>query len=234
MLVLEPHNLKCIGAMTLGQKIVDFGTCENDIYMLLQGHQRMIVKLSFVLPKDKRIPAINVLAPMVDEEQTEAERGSEKDATEEKQMMNETEEEAGIKDKEVTCFTDKALSRDSEETDNVERDGPVPTENNQLSTTLEEPVSSDGPPLLNATIESFKDGDTEGNEDNKENEGRAEKGPMKVLSAVESRLNQVVDLTGKLSNPLGKLNLTRHDFPRNPKEEEKDEPVCYVKQYFKY
>ena len=44
--VLEPHTLSCIGVMTLGQKIIDVGTEGRNIYLLLCGHQRPVVKLS--------------------------------------------------------------------------------------------------------------------------------------------------------------------------------------------
>ena len=65
--VLEPHTLSCIGVMTLGQKIIDVGTEGRNIYLLLCGHQRPVVKLS--LPrqvKEKMKWGIDALVENVD------------------------------------------------------------------------------------------------------------------------------------------------------------------------
>ena len=54
--VLEPRTLTCVGTMTLGQKILDVEVDGNDLYLLLLGHQRLIVKLSLPQEKPEEIP----------------------------------------------------------------------------------------------------------------------------------------------------------------------------------
>ena len=49
--VLEPHTLSCKGMMTLGQVIVDIAVNKQDLYLLIVGHQRALVKLSLAAVK---------------------------------------------------------------------------------------------------------------------------------------------------------------------------------------
>ena len=48
--VLEPSTLSCLGVMSLGQKVVGGVTYGQDLYLLLMGHQRPLVKLSLPRP----------------------------------------------------------------------------------------------------------------------------------------------------------------------------------------
>ena len=58
--VLEPCTLTCVGTMTLGQKILDVEVDGDDLYLLLLGHQRLIVKLSLPQEKPEEIPPLCV------------------------------------------------------------------------------------------------------------------------------------------------------------------------------
>lgn len=72
--VLEPGTLMCVGVMTLGQKVLGGVTCGRDLYLLIAGHQRPLVKLSMPRPtqddstKREEIPEEKNKENVVDED----------------------------------------------------------------------------------------------------------------------------------------------------------------------
>lgn len=88
--VLEPHTLTCKGVITLGQHVVDFTTHGRDLYLLLSGYQRPILKLSLPgLPKLH----VTITCPVEEEIKddktiVEKENNSEKDRNDDKAKID--------------------------------------------------------------------------------------------------------------------------------------------------
>ncbi len=202
VLVLDPFNLKCIGAISIGQQIVDLTTHKDDVYMLVTGHQRTIVKLSFVTMETKKTPVMYI-------DSSSAMEVFDTVVTD----NNDQEENVHID----IIVTDTTIDDTTMITPVIDCDDIVESNDvgmiDQLEAESKEVVSE----ATNEEQGETGDGNVKTEEDRKE-----DRGAKKVLSAVESRLHQVTDLKGIiLSNPLGKLRL------ESPKEEEKakDEPV---------
>ena len=247
VLVLEPQNLKCVGAMTLGQRIVDFCTHKRHLYMLVVGHQRTIVKLSLPLslPEPEQSPVVvNIIEPpsVTVEEDTMAPSNMadtvKKDGLEHKQKMVEDDNTGTVKEERLLSneVVPIIIRVEEEETDSNEcvKDGvDVPHVDEQSKaaqvTTEDLPIESKNNAKTDKEEEKELSRSDEGTsssvgvaEDEKKEETT---GAKKVLSAVESRLHQVADLKGILSNPLGKL--TRNESPKE-EEKPKDEPVSKI------
>ena len=194
--VLDPSNLKCIGVMSIGQQIIDLCTHKKDVYMLVMGHQRLIIKLSLSTSEPKKTP---IMLPSVIEN-TDA-PNTVKDDNEQKDIADDDIPATLTKDEQPEAFVQ-------------ENSDVVVGTAGQL-----ESVSTD-------VLKNEDDKEDDQSENVIEEEKKPEeKGAKKVLSAVESRLQQVSDLKGIiLSNPLGKLTSARHESPKE-EEKPKDEPV---------
>ena len=211
--VVDPFTLVVKGVMTLGQKIIDVVATGKDLYLLLVGHQRPIVKLSLPAPIVKTLPVPVEGAERREEEEMrdggekvkaegdvsgEGDRISEEDKS---QTVNEetkidTKEDMTIKDDIDQIIGEPLASKTGEE---------------NLTSKEEESVQleSSGTPSVART-------------DNKE-EGRGgeeQQGSRRVLGVVVGS-----GLKGIFAQPLNKLTEIKKELIEGQEDEKDHEPV---------
>ncbi len=224
VLVLEAQNLKCVGAMSIGQKIVDMCTHESDLYLLLWGHQRTLVKLSLPLPepiKEPKVSPVNLQSPTELSPTIQSSPDIQSSPTNQSLPV---EESFHLSKQEVSS---DAVSHAVED-DDVVKDGVSAIRTDKISVEkvpiiVTQEVKGSLEDVVNTDTNEDKVDDCEDDGSVAENDRKDESGAKKVLSAVESRLHQVADLKGILSNPLGKL--ARHDSPKEEEKSKQEEPV---------
>ena len=210
VLVLEAQKLKCVGAMSIGQKIIDMCTYEKDLYLLVCGHQRTLVKLSLPLPepiKEPKVLPVNLQSPIESLPTIHS-----LPVVPSFHMPHE--------------ISSDAVSHAVED-DDVVKDGVsiVRTNNSvkEIPVIVTQEVKSSSEAVVNTDTNEDQIDDCEDNGSVAVVDRKDESGAKKVLSAVELRLHQVADLKGILSNPLGKL--VRHDSPKEEEKPKQEEPV---------
>jgi hypothetical protein len=240
--VLEPHSLSCKGVMTLGQKIIDVSIVNSDLYLLLVGHQRPLVKLS--LPSLTPGRARRLLVSKNTEMEPSRLKSDLQDSSQEKEVMT-----SAVVDVVVGKGNDKTIQASPESSkldtnsteittatnDDISATNDISTANDDISTT------NDGISTVNDDISTVNDdiSMTTNEATNTKHEA-----PVIVVTADdgndghhqdERNVSNVFDIVGtglsdlkdKLSQPLTILAAVKN---RNQQDEnvEKEEDVLNV------
>ena len=229
--VLDPFTLIVKGVMSLGQKILDVIASGNDLYLLLVGHQRPIVKLSLPVPVVKTLPvSVGGAATKDDVDAVESkskdtteggeeskggpvgggdkERANEKRDGEPVSAIEDVVKEENITNTETTCSDTKEEKSQVSESNKTES---IINEENESSIESSDQLTTPGIPSVIVTKT-----ETEG--------GRGVEGEEQHVSRKMLGLVVGSGLKGIFAQPLNKLTEFKKEL-EGQQEEEVTEPV---------
>lgn len=229
--VLDPFTLVVKGVMSLGQKILDVIASGNDLYLLLIGHQRPIVKLSLPVPVVKAL--LVSVGGAATKDDVDAVESKSKDTTEggeeskggpvggsDKERANEKRDgepvsaiediikEENITNTEATCSDVKEEKSQVSESNKTES---IVNEENESSIESSDQLTTPGIPSVIVTKT-----ETEG--------GRGAEGEEQHVSRKMLGLVVGSGLKGIFAQPLNKLTEFKKEL-EGQQEEEVTEPV---------
>lgn len=217
MWVLDPFTLVVKGVMTLGQRIIDVVATGKDLYLLLIGHQRPIVKLSLPAPVIKTLPVSmegderREEGVIEDEMRDDGEKvkAAEDEVSGERESISKEEDNNQSLNEETKIDTKEDMIMKTDTDQAIE--GPPTTETSEENLGLKEqtvPLESSGDPSVTQT------------DDKEEGRGGEEQqASRRVLGVVVGS-----GLKGIFAQPLNKLTEIKKELVEG-QEEERDEPV---------